>query len=55
MLQKIAEFYEEEVDTAVAGLTKLIEPLLIVVLGAVIGTIVTAMYLPLYSVLSEIG
>jgi type IV pilus assembly protein PilC len=34
MLQKIADFYEEEVDTAVAGLTKLIEPLLIVVLGA---------------------
>jgi len=55
MLSKIAEFYEEEVDTAVAGLTKLIEPLLIVILGAVIGTIVTAMYLPLYSVLSQIG
>jgi type IV pilus assembly protein PilC len=55
MLQKIAEFYEEEVDTAVAGLTKLIEPLLIVVLGGIIGTIVAAMYLPLYSVLSEIG
>jgi type IV pilus assembly protein PilC len=55
MLQKIAEFYEEEVDTAVAGLTKLIEPLMIVVLGAVIGTIVAAMYLPLYSVLGEIG
>jgi type IV pilus assembly protein PilC len=55
MLQKIAEFYEEEVDTAVAGLTKLIEPLLIVFLGVVIGVIVTAMYLPLYSVLSEIG
>jgi type IV pilus assembly protein PilC len=55
MLQKIAEFYEEEVDTAVTGLTKLIEPLLIVVLGAIIGTIVAAMYLPLYSILSEIG
>jgi type IV pilus assembly protein PilC len=55
MLSKIAEFYEEEVDTAVAGLTKLIEPLLIVFLGVVIGVIVTAMYLPLYSVLSEIG
>ena len=55
MLQKIAEFYEEEVDTAVGGLTKLIEPLLIVVLGGIIGTIVAAMYLPLYSVLSEIG
>ncbi len=55
MLQKIAEFYEEEVDTAVTGLTKLIEPLLIVVLGAIIGTIVAAMYLPLYSILKEIG
>jgi type IV pilus assembly protein PilC len=55
MLSKIAEFYEEEVDTAVAGLMKLIEPLMITVLGVVIGTIVTAMYLPLYDVLSKIG
>jgi len=55
MLSKIADFYEEEVDTAVAGLMKLLEPLMITVLGAVIGTIVTAMYLPLYSVLSKIG
>ena len=55
MLSKIADFYEEEVDTAVAGLMKLIEPLLITVLGAVIGTIVTAMYLPLYSFLTMIG
>src|SRR4029078_10916210 len=55
MLSKIADFYEEEVDTAVAGLMKLIEPVMITVLGAIIGTIVTAMYLPLYSVLSKIG
>ena len=55
MLSKIADFYEDEVDTAVSGLMKLIEPLLITVLGAVIGTIVTAMYLPLYSILSKIG
>lgn len=55
MLIKIAEFYEEEVDTAVTNLTKLIEPILITVLGAIIGTIVAAMYLPLYSILSEIG
>ncbi|MGE5234205.1 MAG: type II secretion system F family protein, partial [Acidobacteriota bacterium] len=55
MLSKIADFYEEEVDTAVAGLMKLIEPLMITVLGAIIGTIVTAMYLPLYSFLSKIG
>jgi len=55
MLSKIADFYEDEVDTAVAGLMKLIEPLLITVLGGVIGCIVTAMYLPLYDVLSKIG
>jgi type IV pilus assembly protein PilC len=55
MLSKIADFYEDEVDTAVAGLVKLIEPLMIVVLGAIIGTIVTAMYLPLYTILGKIG
>jgi type IV pilus assembly protein PilC len=55
MLSKIAEFYEEEVDTAVAGLMKLLEPLMIVVLGGIIGTIVTAMYLPMYAILNKIG
>jgi len=55
MLNKIAEFYEEEVDTAVAGLMKLIEPLMIVILGGIIGTIVTAMYLPMYAILQKIG
>ncbi|HEY7215835.1 MAG TPA: type II secretion system F family protein [Thermoanaerobaculia bacterium] len=54
MLSKIADFYEEEVDTAVAGLMKLIEPIMIAILGVIIGTIVTAMYLPLYSVLTKI-
>src|SRR5258707_11043201 len=55
MRSNIADFYEDEVDTAVAGLMKLIEPVMITVLGAVIGTIVAAMYLPLYSILSKIG
>jgi len=55
MLNKIAEFYEEEVDVAVAGLMKLIEPLMIVILGGIIGTIVTAMYLPMYAILQRIG
>jgi type IV pilus assembly protein PilC len=55
MLSKIADFYEDEVDTAVAGLMKLIEPLMITVLGGIIGTIVAAMYLPLYSILTKIG
>src|SRR6202035_1728374 len=52
MLAKNDYFSEEEVDPAVAGLMKLIEPLMIRVLGVVIGTIVPAMYLPLYDVLS---
>ena len=47
MLAKIADFYEEEVDTAVAGLMKLLEPVMIVVLGGIIGTIVTAMFVDL--------
>ena len=51
MLSKIADFYEEEVDTAVPGLMKLIEPLLIAFLGGVIGTIVTAMYMPMYTII----
>ncbi len=55
LLAKVADFYEEEVDIAVEGLMKLIEPMLIVFLGVVIGFIVTAMYLPLYSMLSQIG
>ena len=55
MLTKIADFYEEEVDVAVSGLMKLIEPLMIVILGGIIGTIVTAMYLPMYAILQKIG
>ncbi len=55
MLAKVADFYEDEVDTAVAGMMKLIEPVLITVLGGIIGVIVAAMYLPLYSILSKIG
>jgi type IV pilus assembly protein PilC len=55
MLGKIAEFYEEEVDTAVAGMMKLIEPILIFFLGVVIGGIVIAMYLPMFDLISKIG
>ncbi len=49
MLSKIADFYEDEVDTAVGGLMKLIEPIMIVILGVIIGTIVIAMYLPMFA------
>jgi type IV pilus assembly protein PilC len=48
MLSKIADFYDEEVDTAVDGLTALLEPILMVFLGIVVGFIVVAMYLPIF-------
>jgi type IV pilus assembly protein PilC len=48
MLSKIADFYDMEVDAAVKGLTSLIEPLVIVVMGLVIGTIVVAMFMPMF-------
>jgi type IV pilus assembly protein PilC len=55
MLSKIADFYEEEVDVAVAGLMKLLEPILIAFLGVAIGGIVIAMYMPMFSLISQIG
>jgi type IV pilus assembly protein PilC len=53
MLAKIADFYEEEVDTAVAGLLTLMEPVMIAVLGVVVGGIVIAMYLPIFDLISK--
>ena len=50
MLSKIADFYENEVDTAVTALTSLIEPLVIAVLGVVIGSIVVALFLPIFKI-----
>ena len=55
MLQKIADFYDEEVDAAVAALTSIIEPVIIVVMGAVIGGILIAMYLPMFDIIGKIG
>ncbi len=55
MLNKIADFYEDEVDAAVAGLVKLLEPLLIFILGIVIGGIVISMYLPMFTLINKIG
>jgi len=49
MLSKIADFYEEEVDTAVDGLTSIIEPILIVFLGITIGFMVIAMFMPMFN------
>ena len=48
MLAKAADFYEAEVDDMVAGISSLMEPIIIVVLGSLIGGIVVAMYLPIF-------
>jgi len=55
MLGKIADFYEDEVDQAVAALTSLLEPMMMVFLGTVVGFIVVAMYLPIFQMASAIG
>ena len=55
MLQKIAEFYEDEVDNMVANLTTLMEPLVILFLGVIIGGLVISMYLPIFKLGSVIG
>jgi type IV pilus assembly protein PilC len=55
MLQKIAEFYEDEVDNMVANLTTLMEPLVILFLGVIIGGLVVSMYLPIFKLGSVIG
>ncbi len=54
MLSKIADFYEEEVDTAVAGLLTLMEPVMIFFLGGIVGGIVIAMYLPIFDLISKL-
>jgi type IV pilus assembly protein PilC len=55
MLEKIADFYDSEVDQAVANLTALIEPILMVFLGVVVGGMIVAMYLPIFKMVTVIG
>jgi type IV pilus assembly protein PilC len=55
MLSKIADFYEEEVDTAVANLMTLMEPILILFLGTVVGGIVISMYLPIFDLINQLS
>jgi type IV pilus assembly protein PilC len=54
MLAKIADFYEDEVETALKGLTALLEPIMIILIGGIVGFIVIAMYLPMFSVYDQI-
>jgi type IV pilus assembly protein PilC len=55
MLQKIADFYEEEVDAAVSAMTSLIEPIMMAFLGIVVGGLIVAMYLPIFKLAGAIG
>jgi type IV pilus assembly protein PilC len=54
MLNKIADFYEDEVDAAVAGLTSLLEPLIMVFLAVILGGFLIAMYLPIFTIAGNI-
>ena len=54
MLNKIADFYEDEVDVAVGALTSLLEPLMMVFIGGIVGVMLVAMYLPIFSIAGEI-
>ena len=49
MLDKVASFYEEEVEATAAGLTSMLEPIMMVVLGGIIAVLVIAMYLPIFN------
>jgi len=55
MLSKVADFYEDEVDNAVAAMTAMMEPMIIAVLGGIIGFIVIAMYLPIFNLANVMG
>jgi type IV pilus assembly protein PilC len=55
MLQKIADFYEEEVDSAVTAMTSLIEPIMMAFLGVVVGGLIIAMYLPIFNLAGNIN
>jgi type IV pilus assembly protein PilC len=55
MLQKVADFYEDEVDTAVGAMTSLIEPIMMAFLGIVVGGLIVAMYLPIFKLAGAIG
>jgi type IV pilus assembly protein PilC len=55
MLAKVSDFFDREVDDTVNALTSLIEPLLIVVMGATVGGILIALYLPIFNLASLVG
>ena len=54
MLEKVADFYDEEVEQAVKSLTSLLEPLMMVFIGLMVGSIIIGMYLPIFSIINTI-
>jgi type IV pilus assembly protein PilC len=54
MLSKVADFYEDEVEAAVKALTSMLEPAMIVIVGGIVGSILLAMYLPMFSIFDQI-
>ncbi|HEU5449119.1 MAG TPA: type II secretion system F family protein, partial [Acidimicrobiia bacterium] len=54
MLEKVAEFYDQEIEATVDALTSLLEPLLIVVMGGAVGGMVVALYMPMFSIIGKI-
>jgi type IV pilus assembly protein PilC len=54
MMTKVADFYEEQVEAAVKALTSILEPVMIVIVGGIVGFIVIAMYLPMFKVYDSI-
>jgi type IV pilus assembly protein PilC len=55
MLNKIADFYDDEVDSAVAALTSMLEPMLMIFLGVVVGFVIIAMYMPIFQMGAAAG
>jgi type IV pilus assembly protein PilC len=55
MLAKVADFYEDEVEQSVKALTSIIEPIMIVVLGGMVGLILLSMYLPMFKIFDKLG
>jgi type IV pilus assembly protein PilC len=55
MLEKIADFYDQEVETTIKSLTSLLEPLMMVFIGLLVGSIVVGMYLPIFSIINTVG
>jgi type IV pilus assembly protein PilC len=54
MLSRIADFYDDEVDVAVSGLLSLLEPMMILFLGVIVGGMIVAMYLPIFGVMQTV-